>query len=137
MTSAAQSTSTGRGIALTVVVAGAASALVNTVISFAARALGADPSLALGLMPPLYISFAVIGLLIAAVVWSIVRARTAAPWALMRRLIPVVVALSLIPDILVGVAGFGWVAAVALMLMHLTVAAMGVTALRRFLPLPR
>ena len=137
MTNATQSSATGRGIMLTVITAGLGSAVVNAVISAAAQSLGADPKLVPGLAPALYISFAVIGLLVAAVVWSIVRIRAAAPSALMRTLIPVVVGVSLIPDVLIGVAGFGWVAAVALMLMHLAVAAFGVTALRRFLPLPR
>lgn len=65
----------------------------------------------------------------------IIRRRAANPAALLRRLVPVVVVLTLIPDLLVGLA-LGW-GAIALALMHLAVAATAVTAYRRFLPLSR
>lgn len=130
------STSTLRGIGLSVLTAGVASAVLNTVISLVAQALGADATRIMGLTPPLYIAFAVIGLLVAAVAWSVVRARAADPAAVLRWLVPVVVLVSLVPDLLVGLAGLGWIGAVALALMHLCVAVAGVSAFRRFLPLP-
>jgi uncharacterized membrane protein (UPF0182 family) len=129
-----RTTSTARGIALSVTVAAVASAVVNTVISLLAQALGADASKIMGLTPPLYIGFAVIGLLIAALAWSAVRAKASNPAAVMRWLVPAVVLISLIPDALVAV-GMSAVGGIALGLMHLVVAAAGVAAFRRFLPL--
>jgi len=131
------STTTLRGIGLSVLTAGIASAVLNTVISLVAQAAGADATTVAGLTPPAYIVLAVVGLLIAALAWSAVRARATNPVALMRWLVPAVVTISLIPDLLIGLAGMGWVAAIALMLMHLSVAAAGVTAFRRYLPLSR
>jgi len=127
-------TSTGAGIALSVAAAAVASAVVNTVISLIAQALGANASMIMGLTPPLYIGFAVVGLLIAALAWSAVRAKASDPAAVLRRLVPVVVVISLIPDVLVAV-GMSAVGGIALGLMHLVVATAGVLAFRRFLPL--
>jgi hypothetical protein len=104
------------------------------VISLIAQALGADASRIMGLTPPLYIGFAVVGLLIAALAWSTVRAKASNPATVLRRLVPVVVVISLIPDVLVAV-GMSAVGGIALGLMHLVVAAAGVAAFRRFLPL--
>lgn len=128
-------TSTLRAVALSVGAAFVVSGVIDTGVALAARALGADPRAVGGLNTPAYLLFALIGLLVAAIVWSLVRARAAHPQAVMRVLVPVVVALSLVPDVLVGVAGLGWVGAVALMVMHLVVAVCGVVAFRRFLPL--
>ena len=132
--SSSRTTSSGRGIALSVVAAGVASAVVNTAISLIAQALGADASVIMGLTPPLYIGFAVVGLLIAALAWSAVRAKASNPATVLRRLVPVVVVISLIPDVLVAV-GMSAVGGIALGLMHLVVAAAGIAAFRRFLPL--
>ena len=128
--------STGRGYLLSVALAFVASGVINFVISLIARALGADASTVVGLNPAAFLLFALVGLLIAAGVWVLVRSRSQRPTGVMRVLVPVVVLISLVPDVLVGLAGFGWVGAVALMLMHLSVAACGVAALRRFLHLP-
>lgn len=128
-------TSGRRGFALSVLIAFVASGVINTVICLAAVALGADAGVVLGLNPPFFLSFALIGLLIAAAAWSLVRSRARRPGAVMRVLVPVVVLVSLVPDLLVGLAGLGWTGAFALMLMHLSVAVCGVAALRRFLPL--
>lgn len=136
MTTATPSTtSTGRGIALAVVAATVVASVINTVISLIAQALGADASVLMGLQPPLYIAFTLVGLLIAATAWVLIRKRAAHPSGVMRWLIPVVVAVSLIPDLLAGLT-FGW-GALALALMHIVVAVCGVAALRRFLPMPR
>lgn len=127
--------STPRGVALSVATAWIVSAVVCTVVSLGAQALGADASVIMGLEPALYLIFALVGLLIAAAVWALVRSRAARPHTVMNVMVPVVVVVSLVPDVLVGIAGLGWIGAIALMLMHLGVAAAGVTALRRFLPL--
>jgi hypothetical protein len=79
-----------------------------------------------------------LGVLAGAVGWQIVRRRATRPAAVLRWLVPAVVALSLIPDIAVGAGsspGVSWGAVSALMLMHLTVAATAVVVYRRFMPL--
>lgn len=129
-------TSTGRGIALSVLVTTIVAGAVNTAISFAAQALGADPTTIMGLQPVTYLVFTLIGALAGAVGWQLVRRRATNPAAVLRWLVPLVVALSLIPDVLVGMS-LGWTGGIALALMHLAVAAVAVAAYRRFLPLAR
>ena len=121
---------------LAVLTAWVGSAVVCTVISLVTQALGVDASVVKGLEAPLYLSFALVGLVIAAAAWVLVRSRARRPSAVLRVLVPVVVALSMVPNILIGLAGFGWAGAIALMLMHLVVAVAGVLAFVRFLPLP-
>lgn len=71
-----------------------------------------------------------------AVGWLVVRRVVTRPSAVLRWLVPLVVVVSLVPDVLLGLA-LGWGGAVALGLMHLAVAAVAVPAYRYFLPLPR
>ncbi len=132
-TAAPTSTSTGRGVALAVVTTTVVAGVVNTVISLVAQGLGADASALAGLQPALYIAFTLVGTAIGALGWVVIRKRAADPAALLRWLVPVVVVITLVPDLLVGLA-LGW-GAVALALMHIVVAAVAVTAYRRFLPL--
>jgi hypothetical protein len=115
------------------------SVLANTVIALLARAAGASPD-----FQPLqfgaYLSLTVIGVLAGAIGWQVVRRRSANPTALLRRLVPAVVVLSLIPDVVIGFddtyPGVSWGAVAALMLMHVAVALVAVPVYRRFLPLP-
>ena len=136
MTTATPSaTSTGRGFALAVVVATVVASVINAVISLVGQALGADASVIMGLQPAVYIAFTLIGVLAGATGWVIIRKRSADPAALLRWLVPTVVVISLVPDLLVGLA-LGW-GVVCLALMHIAVAVTAVAAYRRFLPLPR
>lgn len=133
-TAASPSTSTGRGVALSVLVAFVAAGVVNSVIAFVARALGVDPTVVTGLQVPAYLSLTLLGALLGAIGWVIVRGRAADPAAVLRWLVPAAVVVSWIPDLLLGLqAGWGvlW-----LVLMHPVVATAGVLAYRRFLPLP-
>lgn len=134
-TATPSTTSTGRGFAFAAVTATVVAGVINTVISLIAQALGADASVLMGLQPGLYIVFTLVGVIAGAAGWVIIRARSADPAALLRRLVPTVVAVSLIPDLLLGLS-LGW-GALALALMHLSVAATAVAAYHRFLPLSR
>ncbi len=134
--STTSTSSTVRGVALSVVVATIAASVVNTVISLIAQALGADATRVMGLEPAIYIIFTLVGTIIGAIGWVIVRDRATAPAALLRWLVPTVVVVTWIPDVLLAVAGLGW-GVVGLMLMHPVVAAAAVLSYRRFLPLPR
>ncbi|MFD4507592.1 DUF6069 family protein [Streptomyces sp. NPDC058457] len=111
---------------------------LNAVVAVSARAAGAS-----GDFQPLHLTayapLTVFGVLVGAAAWAIVRARSARPAGLLRTLVPVVVLVSLVPDVLVGASdskpGTSWGAVIALMVMHFVVAAVAVPAFRRFLPL--
>ncbi|MEU3340302.1 DUF6069 family protein [Streptomyces sp. NPDC006668] len=112
---------------------------LNAVVAATAHAAGASHDFQ-PLQLSAYAPLTVFGVLIGAAAWAVVRPRSARPARLLRTLVPVVVLLSLIPDIMVGVsgsrAGTSWGAVVALMVMHLVVAAVAVPAFHRLLPLP-
>lgn len=76
--------------------------------------------------------------IIGAVGWTNVRRRATSPRALIRVLAPLVLVVSLVPDVLLGVGGAAsWGAVAGLMVMHVVVAAITVTVFTRLLPLPR
>ncbi|MFM9555191.1 hypothetical protein SAMN04487980_1002304 [Streptomyces sp. cf124] len=112
---------------------------VNAAVAAIAHAAGASDDFE-ALQLPAYAVFTIFGVLAAAAAWAIIRARSAHPARLLRTLVPVVLVVSLIPDIVVGVSasrpGTSWGAVIALMVMHLVVAAIAVPAYRRLLPLP-
>ncbi|WP_460073086.1 DUF6069 family protein [Streptomyces sp. YKOK-I1] len=88
---------------------------------------------------PTYAALTLIGIMAGAAGWAVVRARSTGPGRLLRVLVPVVLLVSLVPDVLVGMAqtqpGASWGGAVALMVMHLAVAAVAVPTYLRVLPL--
>ena len=121
-----------------------ASLIVELIIAAIAHGAGAysdfHPLTFGGLIGP-----TVVGLLIAVVVWELVRRRAGDPVAVMRRLVPIVVVLSWVPDVVLGathraaipVVHTTWGEVAALMVMHLFVAAIGVGLFSRLLPLRR
>jgi hypothetical protein len=112
---------------------------LNAVIAAIAHAAGASDDFE-ALQLPAYAVFTVFGVVVSAAAWAIIRARSARPARLLRTLVPVVLIVSLIPDIMVGVSdsrpGTSWGAVIALMVMHVAVTAVAVPAYLRFLPLP-
>ena len=123
----------------------AASLIVELIIAAIAHGAGAysdfQPLTFRGLIGP-----TVLGLLIAAVVWELVRRRAGDPVAVMRRLVPIVVVLSWVPDVALGATHreastqlphTTWGEVAALMVMHLFVAAIGLGLFSRLLPLRR
>lgn len=122
-----------------------ASLIVELIIAAIAHGAGAysdfQPLTFGGLIGP-----TVVGLLTAVVVWELVRRRAGDPAAVMRRLVPIVVVLSWVPDVVLGtthreatshVAHTTWGEVAALMVMHLFVAAIGLGLFSRLLPLRR
>jgi hypothetical protein len=120
-----------------------ASLIVELIIAAIAHSAGAysdfQPLTFRGLIGP-----TVLGLLIAVVVWELVRRRAGDPVAVMRRLVPIVVVLSWAPDVALGVTHreassqlphTTWGEVAALMVMHLFVAAIGLGLFSRLLPL--
>jgi hypothetical protein len=128
--------STWRGAATAVAVVTVAASLVNLVISLVAQAAGADTTEFPGLAPAAFVSLTFLGTVAGVLGWIVVRAKADRPSVVLGRLVPVVVAVSLLADVAVGV-GIGWTGAVALGLMHLAVAAIAVPVFRRTLPLSR
>ncbi|MFF5138174.1 DUF6069 family protein [Streptomyces sp. NPDC013157] len=131
-----------RPSALTVVggllAAAAAASLGNAVVALVAHAGGASHDFA-PLTPSAYVPLTVIGVLLGAVGWAIIRRAAKNPTGLLRWLAPVVVVVSFIPDLALlggGMAGSGPLAIVALMVMHVVVGAVAVFGYRRVLPLP-
>jgi hypothetical protein len=121
------------GVPAAIVLASAA----NTVVSFAAKALGADAAVIQGLTPQAYVFLTAVGVVVAAAAWAVIRRKAARPNALLRKLVPAVLVVSLVPDVLLfGVPGASPVGVIALMLMHVVVAAIAVPIFRTVLPLP-
>jgi len=141
ITSRPTPTTAGRtvgAVALSTVVGAAGAGLTTAAIALIARAAGASHDFK-PLTPSSYVPLTVLGVLAGAIGWQIIRRRATRPTTVLRWLVPAAVALSLIPDIAVGAAGsspgVSWGAVSALMLMHLTVAAVAVTVYRRLMPL--
>lgn len=121
------------GVLATIVLASA----VNTAVSFAAQGLGASPEVIQGLAPQAYVFLTTVGVVLAAAAWALIRRKAARPNAVLRKLVPIVVAVSLLPDLpLFGIPGASPIGVVALMLMHVVVAAVAVPIFRKVLPLP-
>ncbi|MEU6180066.1 DUF6069 family protein [Streptomyces coeruleorubidus] len=81
----------------------------------------------------------VIGVLLGAVGWAVVRRVAKNPAGLLRWLVPVAVVVSFVPDLaLLGgdTPGSGPLAVVALMVMHVVVGVVAVFAYRRVMPVP-
>ncbi|MFJ9627348.1 DUF6069 family protein [Streptomyces sp. NPDC101175] len=136
MTAIAQKTPVRRG---PLVVAGGAvaaivlSTLVNAVIAVVAHAAGAPDGFQ-PLKPGSYIFLTTVGVLAGTAGWAVVRKLSDDPAAVIRWLAPVVVAVSFIPDFfLFGDGGATGVA--ALLVMHVCVAVIAVTAYRKVMPL--
>jgi hypothetical protein len=126
-----------RTVALLVLAAVAASALLTSLIALVARAAGAGDAFP-PLQPQVYLAFAIGGTLAALGGWALVVRFVRRSARLLRVLVPVLVVLSFVPDIALLVLGFipGTTpgAVIALMLMHLVVAAVAVLAGRRIAP---
>ncbi|NJQ02685.1 DUF6069 family protein [Streptomyces zingiberis] len=111
---------------------------LNAVVAVIARAAGVSGDFA-----PLHLSdyalLTVVGVLAGAGGWALVRARSAHPARVFRTWIPVILLLTFVPDILLGTSdepGTSWGGVIALMVMHLVVAAVAIPAFRFLLPLP-
>ena len=122
-----------------------AALIVELIIAAIAHGAGAysdfQPLTFSGLIGP-----TVLGLVVAAVVWELVRRRAGDPVAVMRRLVPTVIVLSWVPDVLLGATHreassqlphTTWGEVAALMVMHLFVAAIGLGLFSQLLPLRR
>ncbi len=110
---------------------------LNAVVALIAHAAGASDDFQ-PLTFPAYATFTVLGILAGAAGWVLIRSRARRPGALLRLLVPIVLVVSFVPDLLVGAdgsaPGASWGAVAALMVMHVVVAAVAVTAYTRLWP---
>ena len=126
--------STARGFGLAALTIAVGAGLLNTLIAFAGRALGADTEAVPGLTPPVYLAFTVVGAVLGTAGWAIIRRRASDPAKVFSWLVPTVMVVSLIPDAGIAISSDA-VGGVALGCMHLAVLAVALPAFRRFLPL--
>ena len=113
---------------------------LDAVVAAIAHAAGASREFS-PLKLPSYTMLTAVGILGGALGWAFVRRRASHPRALLLKIVPIVLAVSFVPDVLVGTSrsltGTSWGAVAALNSMHLVVAAVGLTAYLRVLPIPR
>jgi hypothetical protein len=84
-----------------------------------------------------YIGLIVVGVVAGCAGWQLVRARVSDPGKVLRRLVPVVVLVSFVPDLAIGISGADhatWGGVLALMGAHIVVATAAVTSFSYFLP---
>ena len=124
-------------VLLAAVVAAAGASVVNAGIALAAQALQL-PALP-QLTPAVDVAFTVVAAVVGAIGWALIRRRAADPRRLLTWLVPTVLAVSLVPDVALGVAtasDTGPAPVLALALMHLTTIGIAVPVYARFLPVP-
>ncbi|HEX6353057.1 DUF6069 family protein [Actinophytocola sp.] len=121
-----------------VAVAAVAAVAANALISLLAQAVGASDQFQ-PLQPSAYVFLTVVGVLAGAAGWAAVRRWSRRPAAVLRTLVPVVVAVSLLPDLALlftdAQPNTSVLAVIALMLMHVATAAVAVPIFARVLPL--
>jgi len=131
-------TTPSRGRAALLLSAGIGVAIVaNGIVAAVAVAAGADPAFG-PFFPAVFAMFTVVGILIGLAGWLVVRRFVPRPATVLAVLVPVVVLLSMLPDLSLfdpaSMPGAGPTAAVALMLMHVVGAAVAVPVFRIIAP---
>ncbi|MFC5063059.1 hypothetical protein [Actinomycetospora atypica] len=85
-----------------------------------------------GLSPVVLVTYALVGTLVGAAVWAVVRRRARRPRVVLRRGVAVLAVVVLAADLVVG-ATSGWVGAALVLAHHLVVTVLAVVVLRRVL----
>jgi len=116
-------------IGLTIVVAAVVAAIVNTLIGLLIGAIEGT-----GYNPTTAIAYSVIGVLLGALGWAVVRHLAPRPAPVLRWVVPLVVIVSFVPDLLLLQYGLSVLLVIGLMVMHVVCAAVAVPAFRRVLP---
>ena len=136
-THATEPATTGR-LLPAIAVAALGSMAVNAVIAAVARGPLDVSSEFQPLTAPVFLTWTLIGTVVGALVWRAITRRSAHPARLLRRLVPAVLVVSLVPDLLVyldgSMPGTSATAVWALVAMHLATAAVAVPTFARFLP---
>lgn len=144
--SSAAPTTVGTGVAIDVrpgapvrvallAAVGVVALVVNALTAVGARAAGASEAFG-PLHPAAYVPLTVVGVLLSIGGWAVVRRAASRPGRVLRVLVPVLLVLSLVPDLTIapGMEGANLLGVLALVHMHLTTAALLVLGLSRALP---
>jgi hypothetical protein len=108
---------------------------VNALLAIVGGAIGASGP---GLQPTAYLSLTIVAAIGGAVGWHLINRFAKHPGRMMTWLVPSFLALSFVPDILIGATtgtGAGWLYATVLMLMHVATITVAILTYRRFMPL--
>jgi hypothetical protein len=120
-----------------VAVAAVGAVVVNALVSLVAQAAGASEDFQ-PLRPGAYVFLTVVGVLAGAAGWAAVRRWSNRPAVVLRWLVPVVVVVSLVPDVALLFSDMqpntSGLAVGALMLMHVATAAVAVPVFAKVLP---
>jgi len=112
--------------------------VINSLVALVAKAVFDIPDEFQQLTLPVYGFLTVLGAIVGAIGWHLVVARSRNASGVLRVLVPTVLVLSFIPDVMLLVTesqpGTTTAGVVALMLMHVGVAAAALPAFRRFIP---
>lgn len=123
-----------KSVAIAAVVAAVATAVVNSVIALAA--VGAGVPKTMQLTPTVDVMFSVVASVVGAIGWFLIVRKAANPTATLRWVVPIVLAVSFIPDIALGfatVASTGIAPVLVLAVMHIATITIAVSVYRRFI----
>jgi hypothetical protein len=122
-------------VPLSIAIVAVLASAVNAVLALVGSAVGATGP---GLQPIAYLSLTVVAAIGGAVGWHLIDRFAKRPRRVMRWLVPSFLAVSFVPDILIGVTtgtGDGWLYAAVLMSMHVITITIAILTYRRLMPL--
>lgn len=122
-------------VPLSIAIVAVLASAVNAVLALVGSAVGATGP---GLQPIAYLSLTVVAAIGGAVGWHLIDRFAKRPRRVMRWLVPSFLAVSFLPDILIGVTtgtGDGWLYAAVLMSMHVITITIAILTYRRLMPL--
>ena len=122
-------------VPLSIAIVAVLASAVNAVLALVGSAVGATVP---GLQPIAYLSLTVVAAIGGAVGWHLIDRFAKRPRRVMRWLVPSFLAVSFVPDILIGVTtgtGDGWLYAAVLMSMHVITITIAILTYRRLMPL--
>ena len=122
-------------VPLSIAIVAVLASAVNAVLALVGSAVGATGP---GLQPIAYLSLTVVAAIGGAVGWHLIDRFAKRPRRVMRWLVPSFLAMSFVPDILIGVTtgtGDGWLYAAVLMSMHVITITIAILTYRRLMPL--
>jgi hypothetical protein len=123
---------------LAVVVVTVVASVANALIAAVGLAMGLASATTIGLQPMAYISLTLMAAVAGAVGWRIIDRSACRPSRVMRWLVPTVLAVSFVPDLIIGASAgttSGWGYAVVLMAMHVATIVIAIVSFQRLLPL--
>ncbi|MEO6082370.1 MAG: DUF6069 family protein [Umezawaea sp.] len=124
------------GAVVGIILAALACVAVNSAIAVLASAALPDGGVRMGLQLREYAPLTVVGILLGTLAWYAIRGRARKPRTVLRILVPVALLVSFVPDFGILNAGATLLNSLALIAMHLVVAAITLPTLIRVAPLP-